>query len=864
MKSTILTIMKKLFRAAILCLVAAFSAAVAVHAQTTEFTYQGRLTSSAQNATGSFDFEFRLFDAETGGTEIAVRQQFGVPVTGGIFSVKLDFGANFNGQARFLEVSARVTGTPDAFSILTPRQSFTSAPYAIKSLTAETATNALQLGGVDSNQFVATNDPRMTDDRNPLAGSTNYVQNTTTRQNSSNFNISGDGTLGGTLSAGMINAETQFNLGGSRVFSIGGDRNTIAGIRAGEVNTGSGNSFFGNFAGLSNTVGQNNSFFGRSAGVSNTTGEFNSYFGISAGSNNSTGSENSIFGAQAGAFNSLGSRNTFVGAGAGKQSSGSGNSFFGFSTGGSAFTGDNNTSVGFDALVNTSINGSVSSSTVIGAGSRVISGSPISFATAIGAGSEVATSNTVVLGRNLDSVEIPGSFKVTGATNFGGLLSANAVNSQTDFTIRGLKVLNANGISNLFAGNGAGQSVTTGRINVVFGGSGGQSITTGSFNSFLGAGAGQLTTGGSSNVFIGIDSARLNTTGSSNTALGALTDVGSNLNFATAIGAGARATTSNTIVLGRNLDTVQIPGSLNMAVVNADIQYNLGGSRVLSINGNANTFVGLEAGRSITNGNANSFFGNRAGTQNQTGAGNTFFGVETGSQNISGDGNSFFGNIAGSQTSSGSNNTFLGLNAGVANRTGGNNTAIGANANVANAGLNFATAIGAGAVATSSNVVVLGRFEDFVIVPGIAVINRIAGQGIQTLCRNPANQISTCSSSLRYKTNIAPFSSGLNLVNRLRPITFDWKDGGMKDLGLGAEDVAVVEPLLVTRNEKGEVEGVKYDRLGVVLLNAVKEQQAQIEAQQKLIEKQQAAIDGLKKLVCGQNPNAEVCMEEQK
>jgi len=50
----------------------------------------------------------------------------------------------------------------------------------------------------------------------------------------------------------------------------------------------------------------------------------------------------------------------------------------------------------------------------------------------------------------------------------------------------------------------------------------------------------------------------------------------------------------------------------------------------------------------------------------------------------------------------------------------------------------------------------------------------------------------------------------------------------MRDLGLGAEEVAAVEPLLVTYNSKGEVEGVKYDRIAVVLLNAVKEQQEQI------------------------------------
>jgi hypothetical protein len=41
--------------------------------------------------------------------------------------------------------------------------------------------------------------------------------------------------------------------------------------------------------------------------------------------------------------------------------------------------------------------------------------------------------------------------------------------------------------------------------------------------------------------------------------------------------------------------------------------------------------------------------------------------------------------------------------------------------------------------------------------------------------------------------------------------------------------VATIEPLLVTRNEQGQVEGVKYDHLNVVLINAIKEQQARIE-----------------------------------
>ncbi len=109
------------------------------------------------------------------------------------------------------------------------------------------------------------------------------------------------------------------------------------------------------------------------------------------------------------------------------------------------------------------------------------------------------------------------------------------------------------------------------------------------------------------------------------------------------------------------------------------------------------------------------------------------------------------------------------------------------------------------------------------------------------------------------KTNIGSFGLGLSLINQLKPITFDWKVGGMHDFGLGAEDVAAIEPLLVVYNDKGEVEGVKYDRIGVVLVNAVKEQQIQIKAQQKQLEQQRTEINALKSLVCRNNKRAAIC-----
>jgi hypothetical protein len=141
---------------------------------------------------------------------------------------------------------------------------------------------------------------------------------------------------------------------------------------------------------------------------------------------------------------------------------------------------------------------------------------------------------------------------------------------------------------------------------------------------------------------------------------------------------------------------------------------------------------------------------------------------------------------------------------------------------------------------------------------GLLSINNL-GTGSTAVCRNASNQISNCSSSLRYKTNIGTFSDGLDLIKRLRPITFDWKDGGMHDLGLGAEDVAAIEPLLVTHNKLGEVEGVKYDRIGVVLINAVKEQQEQIESLQQRLQAQQLENEALKAFVCSKDTNVEFC-----
>jgi hypothetical protein len=150
-------------------------------------------------------------------------------------------------------------------------------------------------------------------------------------------------------------------------------------------------------------------------------------------------------------------------------------------------------------------------------------------------------------------------------------------------------------------------------------------------------------------------------------------------------------------------------------------------------------------------------------------------------------------------------------------------------------------------------------FSGVVSFNSFAAFTTLDAGGVTPLCRGPSDRLSFCSSSLRYKTNVNSFNSGLELIKRLRPVSFNWKEGGMLDLGLVAEEVAAVESLLTTTNAKGEVEGVKYDRVGVVLVNAVNEQQAQIEAQTKEISELRSQLEAMKKLVCATNASAEVC-----
>jgi trimeric autotransporter adhesin len=117
----------------IVILVATLFLSFSALAQSSAFTYQGRLNHSGSPATGLYEITFALYDSATNGNAISTPITLApVPVTNGLFTATLDFGANtFTGASRWLELAVTVFGSDQPVVTVWPRQAITSAPYAI-------------------------------------------------------------------------------------------------------------------------------------------------------------------------------------------------------------------------------------------------------------------------------------------------------------------------------------------------------------------------------------------------------------------------------------------------------------------------------------------------------------------------------------------------------------------------------------------------------------------------------------------------------------------------------------------------------------------------------------------------------------
>jgi len=125
----------------------------------TAFTYQGQLKSSGSPYNCSCDFEFRLYDDASTGTQIGTTQTKTATLSSGLFTIPdLDFGAGaFTGDARWLDISVRCPSGSGSYTALTPRQQLTPAPYALYASSAGTATTATTVTTATNNWNLSGN-----------------------------------------------------------------------------------------------------------------------------------------------------------------------------------------------------------------------------------------------------------------------------------------------------------------------------------------------------------------------------------------------------------------------------------------------------------------------------------------------------------------------------------------------------------------------------------------------------------------------------------------------------------------------------------------------------------------------------------
>jgi hypothetical protein len=164
----------------------------------------------------------------------------------------------------------------------------------------------------------------------------------------------------------------------------------------------------------------------------------------------------------------------------------------------------------------------------------------------------LAFSNNSTGWANVMLGKVSGFHNTSGYGNtFAGFCAgfANTIGYENTFLGYSVGYKNIGGTFNTFIGSQAGSSNTSGSGNTFTGYTAANSNVSGSYNTFTGAGAASGSTG-DYNTSIGFGSLTNNANGAYNTAAGTNANVGAGLMNATAIGAKAYVSASNSLVLG--------------------------------------------------------------------------------------------------------------------------------------------------------------------------------------------------------------------------------------------------------------------------------------------------------------------------
>jgi hypothetical protein len=605
----------------------------------------------------------------------------------------------------------------------------------------------------------------------------------------------------------------------------------------------------------------NNYLIGQDAGKSITTGLYNNFIGYQAGSSNTTGANNSFIGYQAGIANVSGSTNTFVGnqAGAGNQS-GSANTFIGTQSGKGFISGGNNTYLGVGAGV-TFQNGNynVFIGSLAGAGYQFptgATGGSNNVAVGTGAGYKLNTgSNNVLLGNFAGLSNTAGSNNVFLGYQSGYLNSTGNYNlflgNQSGYT-------NSTGYNNTFLGYQTGLSNTIGYNNVFLGNNSGNANTEGYYNTFIGNNAGYANSTGIMNIFIGNEAGVSNTTASRNVFIGPY--------------AGRYNSTGEfNVFLGQQTGEANTTGSFNLFAGRSAGNFNTTGI--------LNTFLGVNAGNSNTEGRENVALGGESAKLNGLGSYNVSLGTGAGYSNTNGNTNIMIGYYSGVSLTSGNNNIFIGP------YSGGGLTTTSSKLFIENSGADLNNALIYGdfsadylkfnanvdirnSLSFPNNGAVLwvggkealwfngtyyswgfgGTYNYFGSPVAIGTTANPGTYKLYVAGNVAVTGTVTNPSDARYKTNISEFGSVLDKLGKIRSVSYDWnsekfpemKLDSSRQIGFIAQEVEPLFPELVKTNTDG-YKSLDYSKMTVVLLQAVKEQQKQIELSSK--ENQQLRSD---------------------
>jgi hypothetical protein len=432
--------------------------------------YHGKLTDSGGNPlTGTYNFTFRLYDAESGGNLVwGPEPHASTTVTDGYFNVKLGSILSFDSAGLDFTkpywLSIEVNGDGE----MTPRVQLTTFGYAF------TAQGLYRQGeNITIQTDISGNIILQPAGNVQLTASNTSPALLINQQGTGNIlEIQDGGTSvltvadGGNVGIGMITPGAKLDVAG-RIWQTNIGYSVFLGEGAGKNDdlTDNKNVFIGYEAGRSNKTGHSNTFLGYQAGYSNAIARYNTFLGYQAGYSNVNKNDNTFLGYMAGYSNTDGDANTFVGSKAGySNTTGRLNTFLGYRAGYSNTSGEANTFLGFDA----------------------------------------------------------GYFNTTG--RFNTFLGYNAGYNNADAqynTFLGFQAGSSNrGNNNTFLGSWAGYNNSTGHNNIFLSYSAGQNNTSGYYNTFLGPEAGFSNTSGNSNIFLGYKAGYNITTGSKNIIIG--------------------------------------------------------------------------------------------------------------------------------------------------------------------------------------------------------------------------------------------------------------------------------------------------------------------------------------------------------